>query len=567
METLAGEVDTGLAEEAQTDEQVRPGPAAEAGNVVGPARVYEALFKRAAESPELGRYVVLDLLGRGGIGVVLRAYDRQLDRAVALKVLRRALDDKHKQRLRWEAQAMAKLSHPNVVQVYEVGEVDGQTFVAMELVKGRTVRAWMNQKPRPDWRACVELFVQLGSGLAAAHERGLVHRDFKPGNAIVDGKGRARVLDFGLARLGEDEDDEDSSATIQKVRSDTHAAVPPHNHLTETGVVLGTPAYMSMEQMSGQPADARSDQFSFCVTLYEALYGERPYAGDMITELFVSMHGGEVRPVPRGSDVPLALRRVVLRGLAADPAKRWPSMEALLEALLRVVAPRRRRGIVVAVGVGLLAAGGGLVVMRALDWLDHCTGARKQLEGVWDDARRQEVKAALLGTGLLYVPDTWDRVEPQLDAYADAWATEHTDACEATHSRGEQSEEEMSLRMGCLHQRWQHLEATVDELGRADATVVARAVQAVMSLPGLSRLSGPGGATGRGAAAGGSGGGRAGGGAGRSVGEGEGQARGGEVRGRAAARGRGGGQGKGAGLRAADGPRVAATGTAADRDG
>jgi predicted Ser/Thr protein kinase len=161
------------------------------------ARAYEALFKRSAEPRQLGRYVVLDSLGQGGMGVVLRAYDRELDRTVALKVLHREIDEQHTQRLRREAQAMAKLSHPNVVQVYEVGEVEGQTFVAMELVKGKTLCEWMQRQPRPGWRECVELFVQVGAGLAAAHERGLVHRDFKPGNAIVDEKGRPRVLDFG----------------------------------------------------------------------------------------------------------------------------------------------------------------------------------------------------------------------------------------------------------------------------------------------------------------------------------------------------------------------------------
>ncbi|MEM9454354.1 MAG: tetratricopeptide repeat protein [Myxococcota bacterium] len=483
---LPNEADTWLPNEGG-HEPGRPGLGGKAVDSVERARAYDALFKRAAEPRTLGRYVVLDSLGQGGFGVVLRAYDRQLDRAVALKVLHRAIDVRHAQRLRREAQAMAKLSHPNVVQVYEVGEVDGLTFVAMELIKGQTVRAWMEQQPRPGWRACVELFVQLGAGLAAAHEQGLVHRDFKPGNAMIDGKGRARVLDFGLARLEEDEAADEPSAAIQKVREEAYAQMLSPNDLTQTGMVLGTPAYMALEQMSGQPADARSDQFSFCVALYEAVYGERPYEGDMITELFVSMHDDQVRPAPPGRDVPLALRRVLLRGLAGAAKERWPSMEALLEALQRVAAPRRRRGTAVVVGVGLLAVGGGLGTLWTLDWLERCTGARKQLAGVWDDARRQEVKSAVLGTGLSYAPGTWERVELRLDAYAEEWAAEHTDACEATHSRGEQSEEEMSLRMGCLYQRWRHLRATVGELGRADATVVERAVQAVTSLPGLSR--------------------------------------------------------------------------------
>jgi len=443
-------------------------------------------LQHAAEPRTLGRYVVLDRLGQGGMGVVLRAYDRELDRPVALKVLHQGLDEQYAQRLRREAQAMARLSHPNVVQVYEVGEVEGQTFVAMELVKGTTLKEWMQQAPRPGWRACVELFVSLGAGLAAAHEGGLVHRDFKPGNAIIDEKGRPRVLDFGLARQGDEVDDEARTSLRE------HADAPETSleaALTETGTVLGTPAYMPPEQMTGGEVDARSDQFSFCVSLFEAVYGERPYDGSSMMALMVSMRSGAVRPAPKGSDVPVALRKLLLRGLAVDPAERWPAMETLLEALERLVAPRRWRWLALGVGVGLVGLGGGLGVTQAMEWWSRCTGARGQLDGVWDEPRRQAVQAAILGTELSYAPGTWQRVETRLDEYAEAWAAEHTEACEATRVRSEQSEEEMSLRMGCLRERRQQLRATVDELSRADATVVRNAVRAVTSLPGLERCA------------------------------------------------------------------------------
>ena len=163
-------------------------------------QVQQALFGESSSSFQLGRYVITGTLGRGGMGVVFKAFDPELDRRVALKVLRAELDERHTIRLRREAKAMAKLSHPNVVQVHEVGQAEGQTFVAMELVGGQTLGEWMRQQPRPTWRECVEVFVQVGAGLAAAHDRGLVHRDFKPGNAIIDEEGRPRVLDFGLAR-------------------------------------------------------------------------------------------------------------------------------------------------------------------------------------------------------------------------------------------------------------------------------------------------------------------------------------------------------------------------------
>ncbi|MCA9707479.1 MAG: tetratricopeptide repeat protein, partial [Myxococcales bacterium] len=221
--------------------------------------------------------------------------------------------------------------------------------------------------------------------------------------------------------------------------------------------------------------------------LYEAVYGERPFEGSSMAALMVSMRAGVVRPAPKGSDVPASLRKVLLRGLSVVPTERWPSMEALLEELRRLVAPRRRRWMVVGVTMGLVAVGGGLGATRTLEWLSRCTGARKQLEGVWDDARRQEVRAAILGTELSYAPGTLERLEPRLDEYADAWATEHTEACEATWERGEQSEEEMSLRMGCLRERSQQLRATVNELADADATVVEHAVRSVASLPRLER--------------------------------------------------------------------------------
>lgn len=301
------------------------------------------------------------------MGTVLKAVDPGLDRQVAIKVLHRELDDRHAARLRREAQALAKLSHPNVVQVYEVGDVDGQTFVAMELVNGQTLRTWMQREPRPSWQECIELFLQVGEGLAAAHERDLVHRDFKPANAIVDQKGRARVLDFGLARqVGErDQEEEARGQELAKTKPDS---APLNVTLTRPGSVLGTPAYMPPEQMEGREADGRSDQFSFCVSLYEAVYGERPFDGSTMTALRESTTSGNIKPVPRGTKVPARLRGVLLRGLAVDAGQRWPSMEALLTELRKVVAPPRRLqtrgllGLVVAasvVGVGLWQSVGG----------------------------------------------------------------------------------------------------------------------------------------------------------------------------------------------------------------
>ncbi|MEM7155219.1 MAG: serine/threonine-protein kinase [Myxococcota bacterium] len=436
----------------------------------------------SSHSFELGRYVVMGTLGRGGMGVVFKAFDSTLDRLVALKVLHREVDEMHTSRLRREAQAMAKLSHPNVVQVYEVGEADGQTFVAMEMVAGQRLDEWMRQHPRPQWRACVDVFSALGAGLAAAHEQGLVHRDFKPGNAIIDDDGRPRVLDFGLARH-RDELTEDG--TVESARTREQEGGPLEASLTRTGTILGTPAYMPPEQMSGALTDARSDQFSFCVALYEALYGQRPYPGDTLAALKVSLQGGMSDPAPRGSAVPASLRTVVLRGLAIAPEERWPSMEALLEQLRDLATPRRRRGAALAVVVGMAAVGAGLELPRYAEWSERCTGARAQLDGIWDDARRQQVEAAVLGTNLPYAADTWKRVEPRLDDYAQTWAARHTEACEMTRLRGEQTEEAMSLRMACLRTRRTALDAAVTVLVQADDTAVRNAVKLTSGLPEL----------------------------------------------------------------------------------
>ena len=473
------------------------------------ARVFQTLFGRPARPTMLGRYVVLGTLGQGGMGTVLEAFDRTLDRKVAIKVLHEDLGHEHTTRLLREAQAMAKLSHPNVVPVFEADTTGGQTFVVMELVQGRTLRRWIRQHPRPDWRQCVEVFTQAGQGLAAAHARGLVHRDFKPSNAILDDEGRVRVLDFGLARrtvveltdddgLDRERDDDDGDASLpgppaqeradgETMRARDDDPLPLEQGLTVTGMVLGTPAYMPPEQMQGREADARSDQFSFCVSLHEAVYGERPFPGDTIAELMASMMGGRVQPPPKGSPVPTRLRTLLLRGLAIDPAKRWPTMEALLHELRTLGAPRTRRWMAVGVTAGLAALGGGLALGQYVEVKDRCTGAAAQLDGIWDDARRQQVRSATLSTERSFAPSTWARVEPRLDAYADAWIAAHTEICEATSVRGEQSDEALDLRMRCLGRRRTALRATIDGLAHADDHVVENAVALVAGLPTLAR--------------------------------------------------------------------------------
>ncbi len=438
----------------------------------------------ATDAPQtFGRYIVLGRLGRGGMGVVLEAFDRELDRRIALKVLHRELGAQHTTRLFREARAMAKLSHPNVVQVYEVGQVEDQTFIAMELIEGRTIEQWMGQGPAPDWRECTRVFVQLAAGLAAAHEQGMVHRDFKPSNAIIDDKGRARVLDFGLVRRNDEHPDDGAPASMEDSEYPKDG-----DPLTRTGALMGTPAYMSPEQISGQEADARSDQFSFCISLYEAVYGQRPFGGDTIVASMSAAVTGEIQPAPSGSKVPAALRKVLVRGLAVAPDTRWPSMDALSAQLRALADPRPGRGRwVLGLSVGLAALGGGLALAQYAEVKDRCAGARAQLDDVWGDAQREAVRTALLGTERAHAPGTWTRVERRLDGYAERWVSTHTESCEATRVTRSQTEDAMELRMACLSTRKIALGTVVEVLARADPSIGDRAVGMVVGLPGLER--------------------------------------------------------------------------------
>ena len=285
----------------------------------------------------VGRYLVLSTLGTGGMGVVYAAYDPQLDRKVALKLLRGNLGvttAEARTRLKREAQAIAQLSHPNVVAVYDVGTTDDDdVYVAMEFVEGDTLTTWLKKWPRT-WREILDVYLQAGRGLYAAHSVGLLHRDFKPDNVLVGGDGRVRVTDFGLARsvLGPDQ--------IESRRT------PPlgsalHDELTATGTVLGTPRYMPPEQLTGPDIDSRSDQFSFCVALYESLYGTHPLGG--ATAVAMLETGVRATPPPEAAKVPPMVGRAVLRGLEKERAKRFPTMAALLAELTPAPAGRPAR--------------------------------------------------------------------------------------------------------------------------------------------------------------------------------------------------------------------------------
>jgi predicted Ser/Thr protein kinase len=454
----------------------------------------------------VGRFVLIGLLGRGGMGEVYAAYDPELDRKVAVKILRGRSADGEARLLR-EAQAIAKLQHPNVVVVYDVGSFRDTVFIAMEFVDGQTLGRWMHAAPRA-WRETLRIFQAAGRGLEAAHELGMVHRDFKPDNVMLTKDGQVRVMDFGLARqVGEDAAPRRETAVAPRAPavSDPDATMPVEGapptdlhsspgylslKLTQTGVQIGTPAYMAPEQFAAKRSDARSDQFSFCVALYEALYGERPFAGDTVHALMTNVVAGTVRPAPEKARVPGWIRRVLLRGLSTEPDARYPSMRALLAALDSDPWVPRRRWLAAAagiVGVAGLVFGANRVGTGART---RCAGGGARFAGVWEPGaeatpRKEAIRAAFAGTGTSFAAQTFATTARLLDDYVGRWTARYREACEATNVRGEQSEEVLDLRMSCLNDRLANVRAITDVFLRADEGVVVKAAAAAGSLPSL----------------------------------------------------------------------------------
>jgi tetratricopeptide (TPR) repeat protein len=455
----------------------------------------------------VGRYVILGLVGRGAMGEVYAAYDPELDRKIALKLLSApgtwAVPGETaaaRGRLMREAKAIARLSHANVVVVHDVGMLEQRVFLAMEYVAGETLASWLASGPR-SWREVLDRFVAAGRGLAAAHAAGIVHRDFKPQNVMVDGHGKVRVMDFGLARrldaaqleAADERDGDPPTAPLVPQAADLDVT------LTRTGALLGTPRYMAPEQLLGAAADARSDQFSFCVALYEALYREHPFSSRNLSALSEALVSG--RPAepsqPARARVPSWLRRTVMRGLAAAPEQRFASMAELLEALARDPARRRRRvGAVAGAAVLVTVAGLGFGHLanreRAL-----CGSAPARLAGVWElpsrtpggADRRAAIERAFLASGAAHAPEILQRLERALDRYVARWSDVYTEACEATHVRGEQSEELLDRRMSCLRDRLMELHAVTDSFAAADAKVVTGAIDTADALGSLERCS------------------------------------------------------------------------------
>ncbi len=418
------------------------------------ARLEARLFERTKTQVLLDRFVVLDYLGAGGQGRVYSAFDPRLDRKVAIKLLLPSTDLEAMSRVIREARTMASVADPNVATLFDVGRFEDDNgkgvFLVLELIEGPTLGEWLAQR-RP-WRAALAQVIAAGRGLAGAHAVGVVHGDFKPQNIMIAKDGRPRVLDFGLSIF----------------RRDMPAGDDERTH----GFVRGTPAYLAPEQLAGGGASPASDQYAFCVTLWEALVGTRPFSAKDFRELAVAKRAGPPA-MPRDSHVPLRILELCRRGLDPDPRRRFSTMTDLLTAL-EAASSVHRRVAAIALGAGFAAA--------MLAWLQHTPAACDESANLFAPERRAAVEAAVVTTATPEARVTWDRIGPQLDEYARAWTDLHAQACA---SEPERSDGIRDRRMGCLRRAERAMRSTVDVLANADAQLVLYADDLVEELPSL----------------------------------------------------------------------------------
>jgi eukaryotic-like serine/threonine-protein kinase len=443
------------------------------------------LFDTVGEPRRFGRYRVLDRIGRGAMATVYRATDPDLDRQIAVKVLRpRVSTEVMRARMLREARTMARLSHPNVVAVLEVGREADDLYVAMEYVGGGTLQTWCERNrvgAAGRFECALELSVQALRGLAAAHAAGFVHRDLKPCNLLVGEDGRLRIADFGLARS---ERVIDSAADFLP----TEASAEDHESsgaterplLTATGLVVGTPAYMAPEQFDGH-ADARSDQFSWCVTFYEVFFGTRPFVADTALGIRAEILAQRVREPPLGTLVPGWVRPLLLRGLAVDPARRWPDVAALLVAIERRRRPRRWPWLLAVAGAGALAALAARSEAPQLA-VAACTDDREQLDRVWGPDARAAIETAFTRASVAYGPATWNRARARMDALGEAWTGARLEACRQTRDRNPEVAAAGRRQTACLDRALGSFAFVAETLGDTQRPTVEHAMPILLAL-------------------------------------------------------------------------------------
>jgi serine/threonine protein kinase len=460
-------------------------PAREPTTDKSPKTVVAAIKPPSAEPPppsQLGRHTLLHRIGADAVGVIYVAHDRELDRRVALKLIgtpKNPSDTSERARIVREARLLEGLRHPNVIEVYDAGEIEEQLYVSMQLVEGESLDRWL-LRPRKSWLDRLALFQQAGQGLAAAHAVGIVHRDFRPANVLVDIEGRVRVTDFGFARPTA-APGEDAPTIVRTPAIDPHSLHSIHQPVTHSGVVLGTPAYMAPEMYEGR-GDARVDQYAFCIALFEALYRRRPFdANDPLT-LRTLVLSGAVSPIPTTTEVPGWMGAIVMRGLSRDPERRFPDMFALLSAIEIGLGRRRKRRIGALAGAAALGCVGLVAGIAAAFGREPCVSSEERLRGIWDPSRRASAAESVHATGLPYADHSWSNVAPELDARALAWAQLHEQVCAEVRER-DSAEQPVDPRAACLDRRLVELREVTNLLVKADARAVERSHALVNDWP------------------------------------------------------------------------------------
>ncbi|MEX1364620.1 MAG: serine/threonine-protein kinase [Nannocystaceae bacterium] len=437
----------------------------------------------------VGRYELVQQVGAGAMGVVFEAHDPLLDRRIALKVVhpgRRS--PRAQQRLLREAQALAQVRHPNVVTVNDVGAEGDLVYVAMEFVEGRTFAQWLAEQARSADEV-LQLLRRAGEGLVAVHDGGLVHRDFKPDNVLVTDEGRVLVADLGIAQAA----DEYSLVPPQVLDTAEPEVDGPHDEvhsarLTRTGAMLGTPRYMAPEQFMGQRTDPRTDQFAWCVVLWEALYGSHPFDDESLATLALALTSGTRRTPPADRAVPRWVRDVLDRGLDHDPNARFSSMTALLRQLelganRRVRRVRRRRWLLGGAGVGALAIGFALIASSDDPSGRAACDGEAIVAGAWGPDDAQRITTAFSATELPMANDSARWVVQRFDAYAQRWAATYASECASAADSSESARATFDGKFACLDDRRRRFEGLVGVLAEADETVVRNAAAAVLELP------------------------------------------------------------------------------------
>ncbi|MGH1347124.1 MAG: tetratricopeptide repeat protein [Nannocystales bacterium] len=429
------------------------------------------------------RYVLGRMLGAGGLGIVFEAWDPKLERHVAVKLVRnrrRRTELRGAERFLREAQALARLSHPNVVGVYGVGTCeDGKTvYVVMEHVRGQTLRTWAQEGSRSP-EELLEVFGAAGRGLAAAHAAGIVHRDFKPDNVMVDEDGRVRVLDFGLALVGEHGGASSGLESVSSV-APAHGESSVEGRLTEIGIVMGTPVYMSPEQHVGRPVSPASDQYSFCVAFLRLLWGgKRVFAGRTAREMAIAKARGRIETRPEGSAVPRWLEKVLTRGLQPEPRDRWPSMDALLRSLQRRSVKARWGGAVGA--LGLAAAVVGVAASTPQD--SDCVRGAQRMGSAWDADAQALTSSSILESLGPRGADVVARLRGRLDADVEAWHATYLSSCDA-YATARIDDAMFDRRMSCLRRRVTQRERLISGTA-SDSARAARVPELLLQLESI----------------------------------------------------------------------------------